>query len=318
MEKQIRARDPRRVARAITWIENGDPRRYPLMESLFPHTGHAHLIGLTGAPGAGKSSLADALITHLRHAGLTVGVLAVDPTSPFTGGSLLGDRIRMNRHALDEGVFIRSMGTRGSLGGLARATKEAARVLDAAGYDVILVETVGVGQSEIDIMHMVDTVALILTPGAGDTVQVFKAGIMEIADLFIVNKADLPGKGKLIAQLEELIHIAMNGRDWTPSITPVVSTSGEGMESLWERLKQHRHYLFTSGLGMERRRAHLKREVQEIMRNQLQIALAQKIETPPFQADLDQVQEREIAPHRVAHKWLQQLLEYEGEKRIDG
>ncbi|MFS8513724.1 MAG: methylmalonyl Co-A mutase-associated GTPase MeaB, partial [Planifilum fulgidum] len=188
--KGVRRRDRRSIARAITLIEGASDEADVLAEALYPHTGKAYIVGITGPPGAGKSTLLNRLIAHLRGEGLTVGVIAVDPTSPFSGGALLGDRVRMTEHAVDEGVFIRSMGTRGHLGGLAAATQDAVRVLDAAGYDIILVETVGVGQTELTIMELADTVVLVLTPGAGDIVQVWKAGIMEIADLFLVNKAD--------------------------------------------------------------------------------------------------------------------------------
>jgi LAO/AO transport system kinase len=185
--------DRRMVARAISLIENEDVNKNSILSELYPHTGKAYVIGITGAPGSGKSSLVDRLLATLRQRGLTVGVIAVDPTSPFTGGAILGDRIRMQEHALDKDIFIRSMGTRGSLGGLSRATKDAIQVLDAFGKDIVVVETVGVGQSEVDIIKYADTTLVVLTPASGDSVQTIKAGIMEIADVFVVNKADLAG-----------------------------------------------------------------------------------------------------------------------------
>ncbi|MBC7104679.1 MAG: methylmalonyl Co-A mutase-associated GTPase MeaB, partial [Firmicutes bacterium] len=196
------AGEQRALARVISLVENEAPEKDELLRRLYPRTGGAYVVGLTGAPGSGKSSLVDRLTGLLRRTGRTVGIVAVDPTSPFTGGALLGDRIRMQEHACDDGVFIRSMGTRGSLGGLARTTKDVIRVLDAFGFDYVLVETVGVGQAELDIMHVADTTVVVLTPATGDSIQTIKAGIMEIADVFAVNKADLPGARKLAVEVE--------------------------------------------------------------------------------------------------------------------
>ncbi|BCU83298.1 methylmalonyl Co-A mutase-associated GTPase MeaB [Polycladomyces abyssicola] len=306
--RDIRQRNRRAIARAITCLESGEEQqRTALLEALYPHTGRAWVIGWTGPPGAGKSTLTDRMIRHLREQGWTVGVIAVDPTSPFTGGALLGDRVRMTAHALDEGVFIRSMGSRGSLGGLSRATGEAVRVLDAAGYDVIFVETVGVGQSEVDIMHMADTVALVVTPGAGDTIQVFKAGIMEIADLFVVNKADLDGARKLIAQLEEMLDIAKHDHAWRPPIVPTVSTRGQGMDLLWEALTAHRDFLEQSGEWNRRRLRRLRREVLAIMEQRLHRELQSWLSRPEAATDLDRVERREIGPHQVADQWWSRI-----------
>ncbi|SFS35359.1 methylmalonyl Co-A mutase-associated GTPase MeaB [Marininema halotolerans] len=304
---RIRQGERRKVARAISWIENGDERREPLLKALFPYTGKACLIGVTGAPGAGKSTLVDELVSQARKRGKKVGVIAVDPTSPFTGGALLGDRVRMTRHALDAGVYIRSMGTRGHLGGLARAAKEATRVLDAAGMDVIFIETVGVGQSEIDIMHLADTVALVLTPGSGDAVQVFKAGIMETADLFVINKADMDGTKKLVHDVEEMLHLAKSEASWHPPICETISKDGRGMEELWTELTSHLAYLKESGEWETRRFARLRREVQEIMGEELSRRLQEHVKDPAFQRDLDEVQAREQVPHEVARRWLARL-----------
>jgi LAO/AO transport system kinase len=312
---RIRKGDKRAIARGISWIENRDPRREPLLKCLYPYTGKALLIGVTGAPGAGKSSLVDRLITRIRFEGKTVGVVAVDPTSPFTGGALLGDRVRMTRHALDEGVFIRSMGSRGSLGGLSRGTREAVRVLDAAGLDVIFVETVGVGQSEMDIMHMVDTVALVLTPGGGDAVQVFKAGIMEVADLFVVNKADMPDVKRLVNDIEELLHLRGDARLWQPPIIESKVKENEGIKDLWDALQRHYQHLAETGEGEERRRDHLRREVEAMMEDELHSRLRESLQQSHFMGDLKRVQDREWTPHEMARKWLDQLS---GRERGDG
>jgi LAO/AO transport system kinase len=304
----IRRGERRRIARAISLIESGREEdrsdKEALLEALYPHTGNAWLVGITGSPGAGKSSLVDQLVQHVRQAGWTVGILAVDPTSPFTGGALLGDRVRMTRHALDDGVFIRSMGSRGSLGGLARAAKEAARVLDAAGFDLVLVETVGVGQSEIDVMHTVDTVALVLTPGSGDAVQVFKAGIMEIADVFVVNKADLQGAQKLLREVEDLLHVIQGQTSWLPPVLTTVSKDGQGIGRLWQELCRHRDYLKQSGEWEVQRQSHLLREVREMLEARLRMWLLERMAASDLQTDLEQVRERKMAPHQAVNKWL--------------
>ncbi|PTM56800.1 methylmalonyl Co-A mutase-associated GTPase MeaB [Desmospora activa] len=313
--ERIRQGQKRAIARGISFIENRDPRREALLQSLYPYTGSAALIGVTGAPGAGKSSLVDRLIDAIRREGKTVGVVAVDPSSPFTGGALLGDRVRMTRHALDDGVFIRSMGSRGHLGGLAVATREAAVVLDAAGIDVIFVETVGVGQSEIDIMHLVDTVALVLPPGSGDAVQVFKAGIMEAADLFIVNKAEQPGTERLVKDIEELLDLSGSHRPWRP---PIVKTSVKdemGTDEMWRQLKRHRRYLMESGEGERRQRAHLRREVEAMVEEELRRRLQGRLEDSAIKTDLDRLQQREWTPQQVARKWMAHLAAGKGGDR---
>jgi LAO/AO transport system kinase len=304
----IRRGERRRIARAISLIESAREEdrsdKEALLEALYPHTGNAWLVGITGSPGAGKSSLVDQLVQHVRQAGWTVGILAVDPTSPFTGGALLGDRVRMTRHALDDGVFIRSMGSRGSLGGLARAVKEAARVLDAAGFDLVLVETVGVGQSEIDVMHTVDTVALVLTPGSGDAVQVFKAGIMEIADVFVVNKADLQGAQKLLREVEDLLHVIEGQSSWLPPVLTTVSKNGQGIGCLWQELCRHRDFLKQSGEWEAQRQYRLLQEVREMLESRLRMRLLERMAAPDLQTDLEQVRERKMAPHQAVNKWL--------------
>lgn len=303
--RRILAGDVRGAARAITCIENDYPERGQILGELFPRTGRARLIGITGPPGAGKSSLVDSLIGFLRSLSLKIGVVAVDPTSPFTGGALLGDRVRMQNHALDHGVFIRSMGTRGSLGGLSRNTRDAVRVLDAYGCDVILIETVGVGQSELDVMTIADTTVVVLTPGGGDSVQAFKAGIMEIADLFVINKADLPGVEKLQIEVEQMLDLVKHDAAWRPPITRTISTQGEGMAELWEQLGKHRQYLQESGEGALRRSRHLQEEVLDIVRDRIYQQLQADIASGLYQREMARVADRQADPYSTADQILQ-------------
>lgn len=307
--KRILAGDVRAAARAITWIEDGFPEKGQVLQEIFPHTGKARLIGLTGSPGAGKSSLVDALITYLRSQQISVGVIAVDPTSPFTGGALLGDRIRMQHHAPDRGVFIRSMGTRGNLGGLSRNTKEAVRVLDAYGCQVIIVETVGVGQSELDIMKIVDTVAVVLNPGSGDTVQAFKAGIMEIADLFVINKADLPGLDKLLTEIEQMIEIVKHDASWQPPLIRTIATDRVGIPDLWQAILAHERFLMESGEGEKRRSYHLHEEVIELVNQNLSRVMLQRMEQGAFADELVEVANRRVDPYHAAEKMVRIFLQ---------
>lgn len=257
--------DRRAVARAITLVENRDPARYKLLSALGSRGSTAHIIGITGSPGAGKSSLVDRLITGYRKQGLTVGIIAVDPSSPFSGGALLGDRIRMQQHATDPGVFIRSMGSRGNLGGLAPATGEAARILAGGGKDVVLIETVGVGQSEMEIMKLADTTVVVLTPGAGDSIQTIKAGIMEIADVFAVNKADLPGAKRLAREVRTMLHSNSSTLPWCPPVIETETLNGSGIGELAEKIEKHRAYLVQSGELDERRHRQAGDETVEII-----------------------------------------------------
>jgi LAO/AO transport system kinase len=300
--------DPRAAARAISYIEDDHPLKSTILKELFPYTGKAYLIGITGAPGAGKSSLVDCLISYIRKLGLGVGVIAVDPTSPFTGGAILGDRIRMQGHALDTGVFIRSMGTRGSLGGLARTSKEAVRVLDALGKDVILIETVGVGQSELDIMNIADTTAVILTPGGGDTVQAFKAGIMEIADCFVINKSDLPGTNKLMVEIEQMLDLVKHDAPWRPPLVKSISLQNQGMEDVWKAFQSHQDYLVQSGEWEQRRSGHLRDEVLEIVDYRIHQMIASKLNRGLYDDSLGQVERREKDPYEVAEFILEQWI----------
>ncbi len=269
LAQRIQQKDERALAKAITLAENNGEDKLELLKSIYPQQKGAHWIGITGSPGAGKSSLVNRLISFLRKKKMTVAVVAVDPTSPFSGGSILGDRVRMADHFTDPGVFIRSMGTRGSLGGLSRSTKETVRLMDAYGFDVILIETVGVGQSELDIMKLADSVAVVLNPGSGDVVQVFKAGIMEIADLFVVNKADMPGVPKLLAEIEAMLDLVKHDSPYRPPVVQTISTENKGLQELWESLLAHREYLEKSGEGKERKLSNLKREVMEVVQHEI-------------------------------------------------
>ncbi len=298
--QRILAGDVRGAARAITCIENDYPERGQILRELFPHTGRAKLIGITGTPGAGKSSLVDCMIGYLRSLGLKLGIVAVDPTSPFTGGALLGDRVRMQNHALDPGVFIRSMGTRGSLGGLSSNTRDAVRVLDAYGCDVILIETVGVGQSELDVMTIADTTVVVLNPGGGDSVQAFKAGIMEIADLFVINKADLPGVDKLQIEVEQMLDLVKHDAPWRPPIVRTVSTQNKGMAEMWAAVERHQDFLHESGEMAQRRSRHLQDEVLEMVRDHVYRRMLRGIQSGAYAAEMSRVADREQDPYSVA------------------
>ena len=247
----LRRGEARALGRAISWMENGHPGARDLMAQLWPHLGRAAVVGITGSPGAGKSTLTDQLARTLRAQGQRVGILAVDPTSPFSGGAILGDRIRMGRCASDPGIFIRSMATRGALGGLARATQDAIDLLDAAGYDTILVETVGVGQDEVDVVSCVQTCCVVLVPGMGDEIQAIKAGIMEVADLFVINKADRDGADQVERELEGMKSLAM-ARAWDPPVLRTVAQQGEGVAELLAQVREHGHWLRGQG-GLARK-----------------------------------------------------------------
>jgi LAO/AO transport system kinase len=257
--------DVRALGKALSVIEDGTPELTELLSGL-PDSGSALLIGVTGPPGVGKSTTTGALISEYRNQGLRVAVLAVDPSSPVTGGALLGDRIRMQEHALDEGVFIRSMSSRGQLGGLSSATQAAAKVLDAVGFDVIIVETVGVGQSEVDVVNAVDTVVLVLAPGAGDGVQAAKAGILEIADIYVVNKADRDGAEGVVRELRSMIGLGSNSQaSWTPEIVTTTATTGQGLTDLVLAISKHHDWAVASGdralRSVERAKLNLRRAV---------------------------------------------------------
>ena len=256
---------PQAAARLISLLESRSDEAVPALRALHRHTGRAHVVGVTGPPGAGKSTLVNALIRLLRAQGRRVGVVAIDPTSPFTGGAILGDRIRMQDHSTDAGVFVRSMATRGRLGGLAPATAGAVAVLDAYGCDVIFIETVGAGQAEVDIAGTADTVVVVTVPGLGDSVQTLKAGIMEIGDIFAVNKADRGEGDKTAAEIEVMLGLAPERGGWRPAVLRTVATEGRGMEDVLQALERHRAYLIDHGLLMTRRQARRRREIIEII-----------------------------------------------------
>jgi LAO/AO transport system kinase len=249
---RLRSGDPRALARAISAVENRAPESSPLLKALFPHSGQARIFGLTGAPGAGKSTLVDQLAHHYRRAGQTLGIIAVDPTSPYTGGAILGDRIRMQEHHADTGIYIRSMATRGSLGGLARTTADVATVLDASGRNLILIETVGVGQDEVDIVRVADVTVVILVPGMGDDVQTIKAGIMEIADIFVINKSDREGAESVEREIRVVQSLATRTDGWTPPIVKTVATTGVGVADLVAVIACYEAYLQKQNLVLKR------------------------------------------------------------------
>lgn len=265
-----RAGSPRAVARLISLVENGHPALREVMAALAPHTGHAHIIGITGSPGVGKSTSTNALVTALRKQGKRVGVLAVDPSSPFSGGALLGDRVRMQDHALDSEVYIRSLASRGHLGGLSSATPQAMRVLDAAGCDVVLVETVGVGQSEVEIVGMADTTLVLLAPGMGDGIQAAKAGILEIGDVFVVNKADREGADSTIRDIRHMISLGDADSDaWRPPVLKTVASKMEGVEEVLAGIEDHMEWMKGSGELDRRRRSRAADEIEAIVLGEL-------------------------------------------------
>jgi LAO/AO transport system kinase len=302
--ERLRAGDKRAVARLISWVEDGDRAQLrDAAEALNPATGRAQVVGLTGAPGVGKSTLAGALIAAYRGQGLTVGVLAVDPSSPFTGGALLGDRVRMQRHALDDGVYIRSMATRGHLGGLAWATPQAVRVLDAAGCDLVLVETVGVGQAEVEVAGLADTTLVALAPGFGDAVQVAKAGILEVADVFVVNKADRDGAEVVARDLRQMLHLG-EARPWQVPVVMTVAERGDGIAELVEAVAAHRRQLESSGELERRRRRRASREIEEIALTDLRAELGELGRGEALDQLAEQVATGRLGPYRAADQLL--------------
>ncbi len=297
LTEQVLSGDRRAVARAISMVEDGAEGLEELSAGLFPHTGRAHTVGLTGSPGVGKSSLAAELVRVARERDLAVAVLAIDPTSPFTGGALLGDRLRMQEHATDPGVFIRSMATRGHLGGMALAAPEALRILDASGKDLVVVETVGVGQAEVEVAAATDTTLVVVSPGWGDAVQVAKAGILEIADVFVVNKSDREGADETARDLEAMIRMGPE-LDWTPPVVRTSAVTSEGVADLWEAIEGHRAYQEQSGDLLRARRARLLREVESLAAERLRARVEDLLTGDhALVADLE---ERRIDPYRAA------------------
>jgi LAO/AO transport system kinase len=303
----VRRGDPRAVARAITLIENESDEGRALIAALYARSGRARLLGVTGPPGAGKSTLVDQLVTHVRRLGLTAGVLAIDPTSAFTGGAILGDRVRMSGHAGDAGVYIRSMATRGELGGLARAAADAAVVLDASGKDVVIIETVGVGQDEIDVAQAVDVTIVVLVPGTGDDVQAIKAGIMEIADVFVVNKADREGADRMVQSIEMNLSLQAYGEDdWRPPVVKTVATAGDGIEELWRVIEVFRAR-GSDAARLRRRRGQAQRLKQMIAAGVLRYIEAV---TPAARMEqtIDRIAAREVDVYSAATEILRDAL----------
>nr|WP_321503534.1 methylmalonyl Co-A mutase-associated GTPase MeaB [uncultured Dethiosulfovibrio sp.] len=300
--------DVRAIARLISEVENETSRSEEIMRSIYPHTGKAHIIGVTGSPGSGKSSLVNKMIGTLRRQGKTVGVIAVDPSSPFSGGAILADRIRMQEHSGDPGVYIRSMGSRGSLGGLSKTTYEGALVLDACGKDVVIVETVGVGQSEIDIVRIADTVCLVLVPGMGDDMQIMKAGIMEIADLFVINKADREGADKVAAEVRLMIKMFHTGEGWTQPVHMTSAATGSGLDELQDIIEDHLKHMRSSEEGADRLRKRLQWEVEEIVRRRIAKITESAWEERREGRIIEELYNRETDPYSVAQDVLNGAL----------
>jgi LAO/AO transport system kinase len=303
----VRSGDRRALARAITLVENGDPTSYELVRELYPDTGNAFVIGVTGPPGVGKSTLISALVRHVRAQERSVGVISVDPSSPFTQGALLGDRIRLSDHFLDPGVFIRSMGTRGHLGGLSEAALQAALLLDAAGKELVFLETVGTGQSEVEVIGIADTVLLVLMPGSGDSVQALKAGIMEIPDVIAINKMDHPAAKTMLSEVRSILSLDRE-REWKTPIVLTEAVRDEHIAELWAKVEEHRAFLESGGLLEERRRKNLAGEVFAVASSRakahLQAAVADDAELRRL---LDEVQGRELDPLSAVREILDKV-----------
>jgi LAO/AO transport system kinase len=313
----VRAGDKRALARAITLVENSEPLAYDLVRELYPQTGNAYAVGITGPPGVGKSTLIASLVRHVRAQERSVGVISVDPSSPFTQGALLGDRIRLSDHFLDPEVFIRSMGTRGHLGGLAEATLQAMLLLDAGGKDLVFLETVGTGQSEVEVIGIADTVLLVLMPGSGDSVQALKAGIMEIPDVIAINKMDHPAAKTMLNEVRSVL--ALGGeRDWRPPIVLTDASRGENVPKLWDKLEQHRAHLEQHGGLDERRRRNLAREVFAVASSRAKTHLEHAVrDDPELRRLLDEVQRRELDPLTAVREIMEKVFKVEDGNRAD-
>ncbi|MEW6320003.1 MAG: methylmalonyl Co-A mutase-associated GTPase MeaB [Acidobacteriota bacterium] len=308
LSERVLAGDVRAMARAISHIEDETPLAAEIIRAIFPRTGNAYLVGVTGPPGAGKSTLVDRLASEARAAGETVGVIAVDPTSPFTGGAILGDRLRMQAHAADPEVFIRSMATRGHLGGLARATSDVALVMDAAGKSLVIIETVGVGQDEVDIVRTADLSIVVLVPGTGDDVQALKAGIMEIADIFVVNKADREGADRLVSAVESNLALQSFGQgDWRPPILKTEATTGAGVAGLWSAIRAFRDH--SPARRGERLQARNEFRLRELLTAQFLDRVEREVLAPgEFESLVARITAREVDPYTAAADILRRVL----------
>ena len=305
--KELLAGNRLALSRAITAIENEYDEATEIMRELYPHTGHAYVLGITGPPGAGKSTMTEKIAKAYRDQGKTVGIIAVDPTSPFTGGAILGDRIRMNSLTLDEGVFIRSMGTRGSLGGLSHKTADAVKALDAFGKDIIIVETVGVGQSEVDIVKAADTTVVVLIPGMGDDIQAIKAGILEIGDLFTVNKSDLDGADKLVKEINMMLDLDSLMTDWRPPISKVVASRNEGIDLLLADVAKHRAYIEGNGELNRRRTKRAKDELLDILSAGIEKRIKEHTEGR-MDGFVESLKKRETDPYSLVSDIMGEML----------
>ncbi|HII66627.1 MAG TPA: methylmalonyl Co-A mutase-associated GTPase MeaB [Thermococcaceae archaeon] len=303
--------DKRATARLITLVENDEEKAREIVKKIYSKTGRAYIIGITGPPGSGKSTLVDKLIKKARDEGNIVGVIAIDPTSPFTGGALLGDRIRMQRHSTDPGVFIRSMATRGSLGGLAKATNDAIKILDAYGCDIIFVETVGVGQIEVDIVKTADTVVLVTVPGLGDDIQAIKAGLMEIADIFVVNKADKEGAEATMFELELMLDLEKDKwqeSGWRPPVVSTIAFTNKGVDELWGAINEHREFLLNSGKIEEKRKFRVGEEIKAIVSSKIARKIGEKMGEDDIAVLIEMIAKREIDPYSAADLVLEKAL----------
>jgi GTPase len=304
----VRAGDRRALARAITLVENSDPLAYEVVRDLYPETGNAYAVGLTGPPGVGKSTLISALVRHVREQDRSVGVITVDPSSPFSHGALLGDRIRLADHFLDPEVFIRSMGSRGHLGGLAEATLQALLVLDAAGKELVFLETVGTGQGEVEVIGIADTVVLALMPGSGDSIQALKAGIMEIPDVIAINKMDHPAAKTMLNEVRSVLSLDQE-RAWKPPIVLTEASRGENVPELWKKVEEHRAWLESEGRLEERRRENLAREVFAVASARAKQHLERAVaDAPELRRLLEQVQRRELDPLTAVREILHEVF----------